>query len=236
MVDNPPVMVITGTSRGIGRGMAEYFVGKGYRVAGCSRGPAALEIEGYQHAEVDVGDEEQVRDWIRSIKKAYQHIDVLVCNAGIPPSATALALTPGQHLNQVLRTNLAGTFYACREVAKAMMLQKRGRIITISSITADLHEEGTSVYSASKSAVTEMTKVLAKELAPMGITCNVVAPSLTTTDAVEGLGEVVAARFLSKQTFKRVITIDEICNVVSFFAAPASGCITGQVVHMGLVS
>ena len=231
-----PVMVITGTSRGIGRGMAEYFVGKGYRVAGCSRGRATLQAEGYQHAQVDVGDEKQVREWIRSIRKSLQHIDVLVCNAGIPPSATVLALTTGEHLDQILRTNLSGTFYVCREVAKVMMLQKSGRIITVSSITADLHEEGTSAYSASKSAVTEMTKVLAKELAPMGITCNVMAPALVTTDAVESLGEKVAARFVGKQTFQRAIGIEEICNVVAFFASPASACITGQVIHMGLVN
>ena len=195
-----------------------------------------MEMDGYHHALVDVGDERQVREWIRSIKKTHQHIEVLVCNAGIPPSATALALTSSEHLERILRTNLSGTFYACREVAKVMMLQETGRIITISSITADLHEEGTSAYSASKSAVTEITKVLAKELSPMGITCNVVAPALVTTDAVESLGEKVSAQFVSKQTFKRAIGIEEICHVVAFFASPSSGCITGQVIHMGLVN
>lgn len=235
-MDNGRVMVITGTSRGIGRGMAEYFAAEGYRVVGCSRGPSTLQIKPYCHAQVDVGDERQVREWISSIRKSHGRIDVLVCNAGIPPSATALTLTSAEHFDQVLRTNLAGTFYVCREVAKVMMLKRAGRIITVSSITADLHEEGTSIYSASKSAVTEMTKVLAKELAPLGITCNVVAPSLITTAAVEGLGETVAARFLGKQTFQRVIAVDEVCNVVSFFASPASSCISGQVIHMGLVN
>lgn len=235
-MDTLPVMVITGTSRGIGRGMAEHFAAGGYRVAGCSRSPSTLQMEHYCHTQVDVGEESQVRDWIRSIRKSNRRIDVLVCNAGIPPSATALTLTSAEHFDRVLRTNLAGTFYVCREVAKVMMLQRAGRIITISSITADLHEEGTSIYSASKSAVTEMTKVLAKELAPMGVTCNVVAPSLITTAAVEGLGEAVAARFLAKQTFPRAITVDEICNVVSFFASPASSSISGQVIHMGLVN
>jgi len=231
-----PVMVITGTSRGIGRGMAAHFAAEEYRVEGCSRGPSTLQMERYRHTQVDVGDERQVREWTAAIKNLHRRIDVLVCNAGIPPAATSLALTAAGHFDQVMRVNLAGTFYVCREVAKLMMLQRAGRIVTISSITADLHEEGTSIYSASKSAVTEMTKVLAKELAPMGITCNVVAPSLITTAAVEGLGEAIAARFLSKQTVQRVITLDEICNVISFFLSPASSCITGQVIHMGLAN
>ena len=235
-MDDHLVMVITGTSRGIGRGMVEHFVAKGHRVAGCGRGPATLEIKGYQHAQVDVGDENQVRKWIRSIKKAYQRIDVLVCNAGLAPAAQLLTMTSGEVLEPLLRTNICGTYYVCREVAKVMVLQRSGRIITVSSMAVGLHEEGTSAYSASKSAVVEMTKILAKELAPLGITCNVMAPSMIMTEAVEALGEAVATRALEKLTIKRTLTIEEICNVVSFFATPESRCITGQVIHMGLVT
>ena len=235
MATEQPVMVITGTSKGIGRGLAESFVKKGYRVAGCSRGPATLELEGYQHAQVDVGDEKQVSKWVRSIRKAYQRVDVLVCNAGLAPATYLLATTPGKVLEPLLRTNISGTYYVCREIAKVMMLQRSGRIITVSSMAVGLHLEGTSAYSASKSAVVEMTKILAKELAPLGITCNVVAPSMIMTEAVEALGEDVINRALEKLTIKRKLTIEEICNVISFFAAPESSCITGQVIHMGLV-
>jgi 3-oxoacyl-[acyl-carrier protein] reductase len=80
-----------------------------------------------------------------------------------------------------------------------------------------------------------MTKIMAKELAPLGITCNVIAPSMFMTDAVQDLGGKVIEHALDKLTIKRTLTIEEICNVVSFFAAPASSCITGQVIHMGLV-
>src|SRR3989338_2590214 len=101
-------MVITGTSKGIGRGLAECFVGKGYRVAGCSRGTSTLEMEGYEHAQVDVSDERQVRRWIRSVKKTYQRIDVLVCNAGLAPADLLLTMTPGEVLEPLLRTNVSG--------------------------------------------------------------------------------------------------------------------------------
>lgn len=235
-MDDQPLMVITGTRTGIGRGMAEYFVKKGYLVAGCSRGAATLEMEGYQHAQVDVCDEKQVRQWIRSLQNTYRRIDVLVCNAGLAPAALLLTMTPGEVLEPLLRTNVSGTYYVCREVAKVMMLQRFGRIITVSSMAVGLHEEGTSAYSASKSAVVEMTKILAKELAPLGITCNAIAPSMVMTEVVEALGEVVAARALEKLTIKRTLTMEEICNVIAFFAAPESACITGQVIYMGLVS
>ena len=231
-----PVMVVTGTGKGIGRGIAEYFVTHGYRVAGCSRSPATWQSAAYLHTQLDVGDEKQVRDWIRSIKRTWERIDVLVCNAGLAPANLLLTMTGSDVLEPVLRTNVAGTYYVCREVAKVMMLQRSGRIVTVSSMAVGLHEEGTSAYAASKSAVVEMTKILAKELVSFGITCNVMAPSMLMTEAVEALGEAVIARALGRLTVKRELTIEEICNVVSFFVAPESSCITGQVIHMGLVT
>ena len=229
-------MIITGTSRGIGRGMAEFFLGHGYRVAGCSRGAGSIQHENYLHSSMDVGDETQVREFVRLVRGTFPRIDVLVCNAGLAPAALLLTMTSGEVLNGVLRTNVSGTFYMCREVARAMMLQRSGRIITMSSMAVGLHEEGTSAYSASKSAIVEMTRILAKELASSGVTCNVLAPSMITTEAVEALGDAVTARALDKLTIKRRLSIEEICNVVSFFVGPQAGCITGQVIHMGLVN
>jgi 3-oxoacyl-[acyl-carrier protein] reductase len=205
-------------------------------VAGCARGDSTIDDDGYIHCRVDVADEEQVRRWIAEVRRELKHIDVLVCNAGLAPAALLLTMTPGSVLGDVLRVNVAGTYYVCREVARVMMVRRRGRIITMSSMAVGLHEEGTSAYAASKSAIVEMTKVLAKELAPAGITCNVLAPSMIVTEAVEALGPEVRARALDKLTIKRPVTLEEICNVVSFFAAPESACITGQVIHMGLVT
>ncbi|MCI0437653.1 MAG: SDR family oxidoreductase [Chloroflexi bacterium] len=229
-------MVITGTSRGIGRQMAEHFVRKGYRVAGCSRSPATLELDGYEHSQLDVSDEKQVRQWVRSINRAHRRIDALVCNAGFVPLASPLTMTSNETLESSLRINVIGTFNVCREVAKVMMMSKSGRIITTSSVAAGMHQEGTSSYSAAKSAIVEATKILAKEVAPLGITCNVIAPSVIATDAIEAMGgEAVKARALESLTIRREVTIEEICNVISFFLSPESGCITGQVIHMGLV-
>jgi 3-oxoacyl-[acyl-carrier protein] reductase len=171
-----PVMVITGTSKGLGRGMANYFLANGYCVFGCSRGETTIAHERYDHTQVDVSDEKQVQAWVRSIKKVFGRIDTLVCNAGILNSFSHVALTSGAVLQPFLDINIAGTFYVCREVSKLMILQGGGSIITTSSIMTQLHEPGTSVYSLSKSAVTEMTKVLAREVAPMNINCKIISP------------------------------------------------------------
>lgn len=228
-------MVITGTSKGIGKGVADHFLDKGYMVAGCSRSASTIEHVNYFHSVIDVGEENQVRSWVRSIKTRFKRIDILVCNAGYAPANLLMSMTPGTVLNDLLQVNIAGCFYVCREVSKIMLLQGSGRIITTSSMAVGLHEEGTSAYAASKSAIVEMTKVMAKELAPAGITCNVIAPSILMTDAVEELGADIIERALSKLTVKRTVKIEEICNVLEFFSAPESTCITGQVIHMGLV-
>lgn len=231
-----PVMVISGTSRGIGRGLAEHFARSGYVVEGCSRRPSDLTVEGYHHSEVDVAEEAQVRGWVRSVRRTHKRIDVLVCNAGLVPPPTLLNLTAADVVRGTLRTNVEGTFLLCREVAKVMMGQRRGRIVTMSSMTLGLHDVGTAAYGASKAAIVEMSKVLAKELAPVGITCNVVAPSVFPTESMSQMGEEAARKTLGSLTIPRELTIEEIANVVTFFAAPESRAVTGQVVHLGLVN
>jgi 3-oxoacyl-[acyl-carrier protein] reductase len=230
-----PVMVITGTSRGIGRGLAEQFLARGYRVAGCSRGPSTLQDAAYHHTQVDVGDESAVRTWVRALRSKYGQIDILVCNAGTAKAATLVTMTDGALLEEIMRSNVFGTFFVCREVARAMMVAHTGRIVTVSSMAVGLHEEGTAAYAAAKSAIVELTKILAKELAPLGITANVIAPSMYASDAFAALGDEVQQRARKKLTIQRTVTIAEIANVVAFYAAPDSSAITGQVIHMGLV-
>ena len=235
MAGDAALMVITGASRGIGRGLAEHFVGQGYRVAGCSRGPSTLDLEMYSHAQVDVTDEREVQLWVREIRRDIGAIEVLVCSAGAAKAARLLTMTDGAMLDEVIRSNVYGTYYVCREVARSMMKNRAGRIITISSMAAGLHEEGTSAYAAAKAAIVEMTKVLARELGPHGVTANAIAPSMYSSEAFEALGEKVQERARSKLTIQRTLTIEEIANVVAFFAAPESRAVTGQVIHLGLV-
>ncbi len=234
----PPLAVITGASRGLGKSLAEYFLNQGYNVAGCSRGGSTIDREGYRHDIVDVGDESEVRTWVRNIKKSFGKVDLLICNAGLVRSALLLSMTPSSEMEAIVRTNYIGVFYVLREISKAMALYGSGRIITISSTMTLLHEEGTAVYSATKAAVTETTRVLARELAPRGITCNVIAPAMMWTDSSKALSEGGdwQKRMLDKQIFPRLIETDEICHIADFFASPKSASITGQVIYIGMIS
>jgi 3-oxoacyl-[acyl-carrier protein] reductase len=117
-----------------------------------------------------------------------------------------------------------------------MIPQKFGRIVNFSTLAIPLHLEGAAAYASSKSAVVEMTKILAKELATVGITCNIIAPSLYMSPPAKLLGEEWAEKLLSKQSVSRTAEIEDIANVVSFFISPASSMVTGQEIALGLVT
>lgn len=231
-----PVFAITGTSRGVGRSMAEYFCESGARVVGCSRGESSFSHAQYKHFQADLTDEAHVRTWVREIKKEFGRIDGLICNVGLVQSALFLSVTPTPLFQQFLQTNITTTFLVCREVSKVMMTQRYGRIVNITSIMTSLHEPGTSIYSATKSAVTEMTKVLAKELAPTGVTCNVVAPSLMETETSSAMGKEWKDRMLALQTLPRPLSIPDLCHSISFFLSPESRSVTGQVLNLCLAN
>lgn len=230
-----PVMVITGTSKGIGRGLAEYYATHGYLVWGCSRREASLNLPNYFHTQLDVSDEKSVREWAKIVKRELQRVDVLVCNAGLLGSRALLLMTSGETLKSMWKVNVEGVFYTCREFAKIMLMKRFGRIITLGSNTSYFHLEGAGIYTATKSSVEQLTKTFAIELASSGITCNMVAPGLILTESVQAIGENALKLTIQHQTIKRTQTIDDIVNVISFFAAPENSCITGQVLKMGLI-
>src|SRR5688500_11275560 len=120
-------LVITGTSRGIGRGLAERYLARGFQVAGCSRSVCDLTHERYRHDTVDLLDEDGIRQWIRSVARDLGGIDGLVASAGVAPAGLRAAMTSGAVVDSVLRTNVSGTFLVCREVSKIMMRQRKGR-------------------------------------------------------------------------------------------------------------
>lgn len=230
-----PVALITGASRGIGRGLAEFFARRGYHVVGLSRSEPQAPIEGgsYEHLLADVTDETALRRVISEVERRHKRLDVLINSAGLGLSALAV-MSPTQLTETVLRVNFLGTFLACREGARVMMKKKFGRIINFASVAVPLHMEGASVYSASKAAVIQFSKVLAKEVAPFQITCNVVAPSLVQTDMMRELKPEAVNKYLEGLTIHRSATLEEVCHSVWFFAQPESGYLTGQVLYMGL--
>ena len=234
--DKKRVMVITGTSRGIGRGIAEYFARNGFVVAGCSRGESTLAgLADYHHSSVDVCNESQVRAWARAVKNRHGRVDVTVCNVGLVKLGAVTGMTSLEMFQSFVDSILVSTFLVCREFSRIMTLQRYGRIINLTSIMTELHAPGTSAYSAAKSAVVQFTKVLARELVTTGVTCNVISPSLVLTESSEAFGNDWKSNMLAMQTMQRPVEIAEICNIIEFFGAPESGCVTGQIIHTCLV-
>lgn len=226
------IILITGTSRGIGRYLAEHYVRRGCHVVGCSRTPVDWSVDGYTHVEADVSCEADVKRLISAIQKAWGRLDVAINNAGIAAMNHAL-LTPGPTLDRVMAINFRGTALICREAAKLMMRRKYGRIVNFSTVAVPLQLEGEALYAASKSAITTYTKVLARELGPFGITCNVVGPSPIDTDLIRSVPTDKIQRIVDSLAIKRLGTFEDVVNVIDFFIRPESGYVTGQVIYLG---
>ncbi len=226
------VVLITGARKGIGRHLAEHFLGKGAIVEGCSRQASDLTGDRYTHHLVDVTNEEDVRAMMVSIGSRHRRLDVVINNAGIA-SMNHVLLTPLSSAEQIMATNFLGTFLICREAAKLMRPRKRGRIVNLGSIASPMRLAGEAVYAASKSAVVTFTEVLARELADWGITCNVVAPTPIDTDLIRGVPSEKIQRIMAQLPVRRTGRYEDVAHVVDFFVDPASDFITGQIIYLG---
>jgi 3-oxoacyl-[acyl-carrier protein] reductase len=182
------VMLITGTRKGIGRFLAEYYVQKGFFVIGCSRGDSDFTNENYSHFCLDVSDEIQVKNLFKNVRKTYGKLDVLVNNAGIASMNHSL-LTPVSTVRKILETNVVGNFIFSREAAKIMKINNFGRIVNFVTFAIPLKLEGEAIYAASKAAVLTLTEILSREYAPFNITVNAVAPPAVQTDLIRGVSD-----------------------------------------------
>lgn len=226
------VMLITGSRKGIGRYLVEYYLEKNFNVIGCSRKEVDFKFDKYKHYCLDVSDENSVKNMFSDIRKCYGKLDVLINNAGIA-SMNHFLLTSLDSVQSILNTNFIGTFLFCREAAKLMQKNRFGRIINFVSVAIPLKLAGEAVYSSSKSAVISLTQIISKELAQYGITVNAVGPTPVKTDLIHNVPEEKINIIIGLQAIHRLGEFKDISNVIDFFISPNSDFITGQVIYLG---
>lgn len=227
-----PVTLVTGTRKGIGRYLAEYYSGLGHQVIGCSRGDVDWSHDNYRHVCTDVADEAEVKALFRIVRTEFKGLTNLINNAGIASMNHSL-LTPAGTVSKILSTNVLGSFLFCREAAKLMRAAKYGRIVNFSTVAVRYKLEGEAAYVASKAAVEALTDVLSREFAEFGITVNTVAPVPIETDLIRAVPEDKIKALIDRQSVKKFGTFEDVANVTDFFLRPESGMINGQHLYLG---
>ena len=233
--------LITGAIRGIGKQIAITLAKQGYNIALNYRKEneelenTKKEIEeiGVQVLAVkgDVANFEECENFVKQVIERFGQIDVLVNNAGITKDMLLMRMKK-EDFEQVIDTNLVGTFNVTKNVVPYMMKARSGRIINISSVVGISGNAGQTNYSASKAGIIGFTKSLAKEIASRNILVNAVAPGFIETNMTDVLKDDVKQEIAKNIPLKRMGTAQDVANVVKFLASDDSSYITGQVINV----
>ena len=238
---NGRTALISGATRGIGKAISRRFLEAGAQVIGVYAGnndAARFFAEENQQfsdrfelLQCNVADDEQVAALFTRIDGKYQSLDILVNNAGIRRDAM-LAMMSYSQWQDVLNTNLTGTFLMSKQAVLLMMRHKYGRIINITSPVAHLGFSGQANYAASKAGQVALTKTLAKEVARKKITVNCVSPGFISTDFINDLDHDLLAEYKKMVPMRRFGTPDEVADAVLFLAGNRATYISGTVLEV----
>jgi len=236
------VALVTGSTRGIGRAIAEALAAAGARVAVFGRDAAkaeavATELGGDAKGfGCDISDPSAVTALVEAVEAAFGSCDILVNNAGITKDNLMLRMKD-EDWDAVLDTNLKAAFVAIRAVQRGMMKRRWGRIINIASVVGLMGNKGQANYAASKAGLIGLSKSVAKELASRNILCNVVAPGFIRTDMTDAMVPAAVEALSAAIPLERLGDPADIAGVVTFLASDRAAYITGQVLPVdgGLV-
>jgi 3-oxoacyl-[acyl-carrier protein] reductase len=225
--------LVTGSTRGIGRAIAETLAGAGARVAVVGRDQAkAAEAadkvgNGARGFSCDVGDAASIVALIESVEKAFGQIDILVNNAGLTRD-NILFRIKDEDWDTVLDANLRGAFVAIRTASRGMIKRRWGRIINIASVVGITGNKGQANYAASKAGLLGLTKSVAKELGSRNVLVNAVAPGFIDTDMTAAMTPEARASLSGQIPLERLGSPQDVAGVVAFLASDHAAYITGQ--------
>lgn len=232
--------LVTGGARGIGKSICERLAREGVNIAVAdvmldAAQETAKELEGMGVKAIavgmDVSNGQSVAESIKEVAEKLGSIEILINNAGITRDALTMRMKE-EDWDAVLNINLKSVFLCTKEIFRTMSKQRYGRIVNIASIVAFMGNAGQANYSASKAGMVGLTKTTAREYASRGITINAVAPGFIITAMTEQLPDKVKEDMMRNIPLGSFGTADDVAEAVSFLASPASGYITGQVIHV----
>ena len=227
--------LITGVSRGIGKGIMDQFISLGMNVFGVSRDIRSIE-DSYKNDNLlllscDITNENDIDSAIKEAIDKFGKIDFLINNAGITKDNLLIKMN-NDEWNSVMDTNLRASFMLTKKVLKGMIRNRFGRIINISSVIAITGNSGQSNYSAAKSGLIGFTKSIAQEVGSRNITANAIAPGYIETAMTESLSEKIKNEILNNIPLKKFGTIENVSDLVCFLVSDNASYITGQTINV----
>jgi 3-oxoacyl-[acyl-carrier protein] reductase len=236
------VVIITGGTRGIGAGISKAFLAQGARVVATyqSNDQGALDFkkslssdeqERVDLQKFDVGSFKDCENFFKAFDEKYPQLHALINNSGIRKD-NLLPLMSETDWNQVIQTNLGGTFNMTKLAVERMLRFRYGRIVNISSLAATIGLPGQTSYSASKAGQIAFAKSLSKEVAKRNITINNVAPGFIETDLVSDLPEALKKQYIDQVPMKRFGTVNDVAGAVLFLSLPTTAYITGSTIDV----